>query len=59
MTGQTVAHALLRAASRLFSTPALDHGYCSGALTNPAFTGLFSIYILMRSNSAWSRTQWS
>jgi hypothetical protein len=31
-----VAHALLRAASRLFSTLALDHGYCSGAFADPS-----------------------
>src|SRR5262249_40415097 len=40
---KTVAHALVRAVSRLVSTPALDHGYSVAVFTKPAFTGLFSI----------------
>jgi hypothetical protein len=46
---------LLRAASRLVSTPALDQGYSRGP--PPAFTGLASMYIRIFWNSLGFRTQ--
>jgi hypothetical protein len=38
---------------------ALDHRHSSGVFTNPAKTGFCSIYLLIFSNEAELRTQWS
>ena len=53
-----MAHALVRAVSRVISTPALDQGKSCGLRTNPALTELFSMYARIFSNSLWFRTQW-
>ena len=43
VAGGPYLYALVRAGSRLISTPALDQGKSCGLRTNPALTGLFSM----------------